>query len=314
MGWIGPKEENIPPHPRQEPRFYGDLTAERIRYIFQDCADFRERQVLIGGDPDKRAAAFTIDGQVRGERLYDYVLRPLATSDLLRTATPEAAFRMMTEGMVYASVTVCDTLDQAVFALVDGSVVFDFPGKGKMVAYSVPTEEKRSVSDPENEPSLKGAQDAFVESLRTNTSLVRRRLRAPELKIAEVTAGRQTVTPIDILYIDGLTNPDLVTEVKTRLEGIDTDELLQTACLEELIVDEVKTAFPLIAYTQRPDRFCAGLVEGRVGVIVDGIPLGYLMPGTVGQFFKTGQDRAQNWVAASCLSVLRYLCMLGSQR
>ena len=68
----------------------------------------------------------------------------------------------------------------------------------------------------------------------------------------------------------------------------------------------------MIAYTERPDRFCAGLVEGRVGVIVDGIPLGYLLPGTVGQFFKTGQDRSQNWVAASFLSILRYLCMLGS--
>lgn len=77
-------------------------------------------------------------------------------------------------------------------------------------------------------------------------------------------------------------------------------------------MDEVDTAFPMIAYTERPDRFCAGLVEGRVGVIVDGIPLGYLLPGTVGQFFKTGQDRSQNWVAASFLSILRYLCMLGS--
>ena len=65
-------------------------------------------------------------------------------------------------------------------------------------------------------------------------------------------------------------------------------------------------------WTRWPDRFCAGLVEGRVGVIVDGIPLGYLLPGTLGQFFKTGQDRSQNWVAASFLSVLRYLCMLGS--
>lgn len=73
------------------------------------------------------------------------------------------------------------------------------------------------------------------------------------------------------------------------MPGIDTDDLLQTASLEELIVDEVDTAFPMIAYTERPDRFCAGLVEGRVGVIVDGIPLGYLLPGTVGQFFKTGR-------------------------
>ena len=312
MDWFGPKESKIPPHPRQEPRFDGDLTADRIRFLFRGCADFEERQILIGGDPAKRAAAFFISGQVRSERLYDYVLRPLAVNPQLREATPEAAARMMTEGLVYASGKVCETLDQAMFALVDGSVVFDFPGGGKMISYSVATEEKRSVSDPENEPSIKGAMDSFVESLRTNTSLVRRRLRAPELKIAEVIDGRQTVTHIDILYIEVITDPDLVARVRERVEAIDTDELLQTACLEELIVDEVKTAFPLVAYTQRPDRFCAGLVEGRVGVIVDGIPLGYLMPGTVGQFFKTGQDRSQNWVAASCLSVLRYVCMLVS--
>ena len=241
----------------------------------------------------------------------DYILRPLATSPLLREATPQAAFRMMTEGIVYTQlVQVCTTLDQAVFALINGSVVFAFPGEGRMISYFAATEEKRALSPPENEPSLKGARDSFVESLRTNTSLVRRRLRAPELKIAEVIAGRQTVTPVDILYIEGITNPDLVAETKRRLAAVDTDELLQTASLEELIVDEVDTAFPMIAYTERPDRFCAGLVEGRVGVIVDGIPLGYLLPGTVGQFFKTGQDRAQNWVAASFLSVLRYLCML----
>ena len=313
MRWIGPKGEDIPPHPPPEPRVSGGLTADHIRFVFRDCVDFGERQVLIGGDPEKRATVFFINGQVRTERMNDYVLRPLATSQLLRQATAEAAFRMMVDGIVYSqSVQVCQTLDQAVFALVDGSAVFDFPGKGQMVAYAVATEEKRSVSAPDNEPSLKGAKDSFVESLRTNTSLVRRRLRAPELKIAEVIAGRQSVTPVDILYIEGLTNPDLVAETKKRISAIDTDELLQTATLEELIVDEVDTAFPMIAYTERPDRFCAGLVEGRVGVIVDGIPLGYLLPGTVGQFFRTGQDRSQNWVAASFLSILRYLCMLGS--
>ena len=311
MPWIGPKGEAVPPHPRPEPRFEGDLTADRIRWIFRDSADFGERPVLIGGDPAKRTTVFFLNGQVRNERMNDYILRPLATSPLLREATPQAAFRMMTEGIVYTQlVQVCTTLDQAVFALINGSVVFAFPGEGRMISYFAATEEKRALSPPENEPSLKGARDSFVESLRTNTSLVRRRLRAPELKIAEVIAGRQTVTPVDILYIEGITNPDLVAETKRRLAAVDTDELLQTASLEELIVDEVDTAFPMLAYTERPDRFCAGLVEGRVGVIVDGIPLGYLLPGTVGQFFKTGQDRAQNWVAASFLSVLRYLCML----
>lgn len=313
MRWFSPKEEEIPPHPRQEPRFEGELTADRIRFLFQDCADFGERPVLIGGDPEKRTTAFFINGQVRNERMNDYILRPLVTSTLLREASPDAAFRMMTEGIVYTQlVQVCTTVDQAVFALINGHVVLDFPREGKMIAYFAATEEKRSITPPANEPTLKGARDCFVESLRTNTSLVRRRLRAPELKILEVFVGRQSVTPVDILYLEGTTNPDLVEEVKKRIAAIDTDEVLQTAALEELIVDEVRTPFPLIASTERPDRFCAGIVEGRVGVVVDGIPLGYLMPGTVGQFFKTGQDRSQNWVAASFLSVLRYLCMLGA--
>lgn len=308
----GPKRTQVPPHPRQEPRFDGELSAGRIRFLFQDCADFQEREVLIGGDPEKRCALFAIAGQVRNERLYDYVLRPLAMNPLLREATAEAAARMLQEGIVYSDVQLCTSLDQAVFALVNGSVLLDFPGKGEMLAYAVATEEKRSVSAPENEPSLKGAKDSFVESVRTNTSLVRRRLRAPELKIFETIVGRQSVTPVDVLYIQGLTNPELVEEVKRRLQAIDTDELLETAALEEQLVDEVDTAFPMLSFTERPDRFCAGLVEGRVGVIVDGIPLGYLLPGTVGQFFTTGQDRAQNWITASCLAVLRYVCMLAS--
>ena len=123
--------EAVPPHPRPEPRFEGDLTADRIRWIFRDSADFGERPVLIGGDPAKRTTVFFLNGQVRNERMNDYILRPLATSPLLREATPQAAFRMMTEGIVYTQlVQVCTTLDQAVFALINGSVVFAFPGEG----------------------------------------------------------------------------------------------------------------------------------------------------------------------------------------
>ena len=314
MERLGPKGgEDVPPHRRREPRFYGELDGDHIRYVFRDCADFAQRQVSIGGDRAKGCTVFSVDGQVRAERFSDFVLHPLATSAALREADRETAVRLMLDGIVYSpGVKLCRTLDEAVFALVDGWAVFDFPGDGEMIAYAVATEEKRSVSSPENEPSVKGAKDSFVESLRTNTSLVRRRLRAPELKVIEYTVGRQSVTPVDILYIEGLTDPGLVKEIRERVEGIDTDEILETANLEELLCDDLHTAFPLLACTQRPDRFCAGLAEGRVGVIADGLPVGYLLPGTVGQFFQTGQDRAQNWLAASFLSVLRYVCLFVS--
>ena len=122
--------------------------------------------------------------------------------------------------------------------------------------------------------------------------------------------GRQTVTPVDILWIEGLTNPELVKAVEQRIDAIDIDALIATGNLEEYIVDDLHTPFPLVATTERPDRFTAGVVEGRVGILVDGLPLGWLVPGTISQFFKTPQDKAQSWMVASMLTVLRYLCML----
>ncbi len=307
------EREKIPWHPRQEPRIPGPLTPETIRRVFQNCVDFEEREVLLGGDPAKKTTLFTIGGMVRNERLNDYVLRPVAVSEEIRNATLDEAFARMLAGAVYnRSAQVRETVDQVVFDLINGCAVFAFPDRTAMLSFSVATEEKRSVSEPENEPALKSARDSFVESVRTNTSLVRRRLRAPELRIQEEIVGRQTLTPVDILYIDGLTNPELVKETLDRIQTMDIDALLSTGNLEEYIVDETDTPFPLLAYTERPDRFCTGLAAGRVGIIIDGIPLGYLLPGTVGQFFRAGEDRSRNWIAASCITVLRYLCMLAS--
>lgn len=312
MGIFGAKKEEIPPHPRREPRFAGPLTPERAAEVFEGCVDFSRRTVWLNNDPDKPVELLYIQGQVRAERASDYLLRPMAQNGALGSAgSLEDAYRLMRDGGIYAlTVKERTTLDEVVFDLVDGWAVVFFPGKATALSYSVATEEKRSVSEPENEPDIKGARDSFVESLRTNTSLVRRRFRAPELKIREYTVGRQSLTPVDILYIEGLTDPELVAEAARRVDGIDIDALLTTGNLEEYIVDEVDTAFPLVAYTQRPDRFCSGLVEGRVGILVDGLPMGYLVPGTIDRFLSAGQDKTSNWMVASALKVMRWLCVL----
>jgi len=304
------KPEEIPYHPRQTPRIPGEVSLSHLREVFFDCVDFLESPLLIGGDPEKKIVMLSINGMVRNERANDYILRPLSQNEALRDLPMAVAMDQMTKGALYTmSVQERKTMDELVFDLIGGSVVLCFPGE-RMLSCAVPTEEKRSISPSENEPSLKGARDAFVESVRTNTSLVRRRLRSPSLKIKEQIVGRQSLTPVDILYIDGLTNPELVKEATARLAAIDIDALLESGSLEEYMKDTVKTPFPLMAYTERPDRFCTGLVEGRVGIIADGLPMGFLVPGDLGQFLKANEDRSKNWMEASFLRVLRYFCML----
>ena len=311
MGFFGHTQEIPPPHPRKEPKIPLPLTAESIISVFDNCADFAKRTLYLAGDPQKPVELFTVGGMVRMERAGDYVLRPLAQDESLRELPLEEAFQRMAHGALYnLGAEVRSEMDQVVGDLIAGNCILMFPGMSKALSFSVGTEEKRSISPPENEPAVKGARDAFVENLRTNTSLVRRHLRTPELKIQEQIVGRRSLTPVDILWVEGLTDPALVDKVRRRVEAIDIDALLATGNLEEYIIDETDTPFPMVGVTERPDRFCAGLMEGRVGLLAEGVPLGYLAPGTVGQFFSTSQDRSDNWMVASCLAVLRYLCVL----
>ena len=312
MGIFGRKRPVPPPHPRQEPRIQCPLTPEGVAGVFSGCADFGRRTLYLNNDPARQIEMLYIVGQVRNERASDYVLRPLTQNEALRrAATVEEIYDLIHKGGLYTfAVEERTTADQVVFDLINGWVALFFPGMERVLTFMTATEEKRSVSAPQNEPDVKGARDCFVETVRTNTSLVRRRMRTPALKITEQMAGRQTVTPVDILWIDGIADPALAEEVKRRVAAIDVDGMLMTGNFEQYIVKERRTAFPLTAYTERPDRFCAGLMEGRVGVLVDGIPMGWLFPATLDSFFRTGQDSSSGWALASVLTVLRYLCLL----
>ena len=311
MGFFGRKKETVPPHPRQEPRIGLPLSVESVEQVFDGCVDFAKREAALGGDDARKVTMCYISGMVKMERASDYLLRPLAQDGALAQGDMAQVMERIAGGALYnLSVERRETMDQVVFDMIAGNCVLFFPGESTALSFNTGTEEKRSISDPENEPPLKGPRDSFVESIRTNTSLLRRRVRTPELKIKEVLVGRQTVTPVDIVWIDGLTDPELVHEVERRVGRIDIDALISTGNLEEYICDDLHTAFPMLSYTERPDRFSTGVVEGRVGILIDGLPLGYLAPGTISQFFKTPQDRSQGWMVASALTVLRYVCML----
>ena len=253
MGIFGTKKETPPPHPRREPRYAVPLTADGVAGVFGGCADLNRRTLYLNNDPARQVEMLFIAGQVRNERACDYVLRPLAQNQALReSADMDAAFDLMLKGGLYSLVVQSrDRADQVIFDLIDGAVALFFPGKDQVLTLSAATEEKRSVSNPENEPDVKGARDSFVESLRTNTSLVRRRFRAPELRVEEQIVGRQSVTPVDVLYVEGIADPDLAAQVKAKVGQIDIDALLMTGNLEQYVTDESRTAFPLTAYTER---------------------------------------------------------------
>ena len=202
------RREPVPPHPRQEPRIDGPLTAENLERAFGGCVDFAKRPAALGGDPERTATLCYLSGMVKMERISDYILRPLAQDEALARCDEAQAVERIKAGALYnLMVEERTTADQGAFDLINGWCLLFFPKTGRALSFLVQTEEKRSISPSENEPPLKGPRDAFVESVRTNTSILRRRVRTPALRIQEQMVGRQTVTPVDVVWIEGIADP-----------------------------------------------------------------------------------------------------------
>ena len=272
---------------------------------FENAADFETRKVLCGG---QLLTVLFLDGLTSGGDIAEQVVRPLA--QMTDEAREEVLFtRAMQGGVWCASVKEPESTQQAAELLVNGFCVILFPKSGKALGCEVKTGEKRSPSPPETENTVKGAKDAFTETLRTNTSLVRRHLRTPGLRLTETVIGKRTLTKVTVCWIDRLTDPELPRRMQERLSSIDIDGALSPAAIEEYVTGSRRTAFPLLEYTERTDHFCQGLLDGQVGLLADGLPLGYLAPVGLGRLMRSPEDRATDFFSASMLRLLRYAAL-----
>lgn len=281
------------------------MTDREIRGQFPEVSDFIPRQLRCCGFT---IYAYAIDGLVSGGDMSEYILKPI--TEHLRGQTMGELYEKALRGAVYNSVAEpCEDLQTVFKKLVNGFCVVLFPEAGA-VAFEIKTGVNRGPDAPEVENTVKGPKDAFVETIRINTSLLRRHLRTPDLRIFALTVGRRSLTNVAVVWIDGLTNDELVEKMKERLKEIDIDALISPSAVEEYVTGSRITAFPLIQYTERPDRFSQGLLDGRVGLLVDGLPLGYLAPATFGYLMESMEDRSRDFISASCIRVLRYGALL----
>ena len=281
------------------------MTDREIRGQFPEVSDFIPRQLRCCGFT---IYAYAIDGLVSGGDMSEYILKPI--TEHLRGQTMGELYEKALHGAVYNSVAEpCEDLQTVFKKLVNGFCVVLFPEAGA-IAFEIKTGVNRGPDAPEVENTVKGPKDAFVETIRINTSLLRRHLRTPDLRIFALTVGRRSLTNVAVVWIDGLTNPGLVERMKERLTEIDIDALISPSAVEEYVTGSRITAFPLIQYTERPDRFSQGLLDGRVGLLVDGLPLGYLAPATLGYLMESMEDRSRDFISASCIRVLRYGALL----
>lgn len=167
--------------------------------------------------------------------------------------------------------------------------------------------EDRNVGEPSTQSVVRGPMEAFTENIRTNIALVRRKIKDPQLWVEGREIGTLTKTHVAVMYMKQLAKDSLVDEVFRRLDQIRIDSILESGYIEEFIQDKTLTPFPTVYNSERPDTIAAGLLEGKVAIIVDGTPFVLLVPALFVQFFQSAEDYYQRADISTLLRLIRFL-------
>lgn len=170
--------------------------------------------------------------------------------------------------------------------------------------------EKRSIDRPNNEVVIHGSQEAFVENIRTNTSMIRRIINNENLIIENLEVGKVSKTSVSLCYMANITNDDLVNEVRFRINNLKIDSILSSDSLDRLIENNPSIIFPQMISTERPDRACKSLFEGRIVILVNGTPFALIAPAVFIDFLASPEDINQKHQFANLIKTIRIIAFI----
>jgi hypothetical protein len=209
--------------------------------------------------------------------------------------------------LVGAPITHCNTMGAIHRSISDGHVVVYLEGRHQALGIDLTNLPGRAVESSQNEPSIEGPQEAFVETFNMNIAMVRKRLKSPRFKVETRRIGKVTDTPVAILYIEGIVDPKLVVEIRERLSRIQIDSILDVNYVREMIRDSPLSLFPTTESTERPDKVTAAILQGRIGIIVHGATHTLLLPAVFVQYLIASEDSYSNFYLVTGLRMLRHI-------
>lgn len=285
-----------------------NLNIDALKTELGYSTDFIVRQVEFNGTA---LAVFYIEGLADGDVIQQSVLKPIS-EELKENQYPLETLidTLCTKILTNAQVSGRFERKDLITAILSGDTLLLLDGCQEGIIIGTKGWVDRGVTEPSSQNVVRGPKDAFTETLRVNTALIRRRVKHPSLRIETKQIGRLTVTDIAIVYIDGVVDPKVVKEVHSRLDDINIDSILETGYIEEFIQDKTFTPFPTIYNSERPDAVVASILEGRVAIIVDGTPFVLTVPTLFIEFFQASEDYYQRADFASLIRLLRFMSFL----
>ncbi|MCD2347659.1 spore germination protein [Clostridium guangxiense] len=284
-------EKEVP----QEIKLSLDLTSniETIKEIMGFASDIVVREfTIITENQIIKAAVILIKGLAERELINEQVIGSLMSNGRFSRVKDNAELFQGIEGYGIPNICVSEESDvnNIVNELISGNTIFLLDKIDKTLIIGSSGWKDRAISEPTSENSVRGAKDSFTENIENNTALIRRRIKSSDLRMEAFKIGAKTKTKVLVVYLEGIAKKEIINEVKSRLERIKIDGILESGYVEELIEDTPLSPFPQIEHSERPDKVSAALLEGRVAILVDTTPYVLIVPTIFFQFIQSTDD------------------------
>ena len=277
-----------------------------IKYFFKNDETLIIRELQNKRLKEAQCCIVYIDGMVNTEIVNENIIQPVLRNDLSEDIDTGNLLEELQKKVIISNNVVLETeIDNMVSSVICGNTLFLLEGYDKALVIGSKGWQTRSISEPESARVVRGPREGFTESLFINLSLVRRKIKNPDLKFTFREIGERTHTKICICYIEDLVMEGILDELEQRLDKIRIDGVIDSGYIQELIKDAPYSPFETVGSSERPDVIAAKLLEGRIALFVDGSPFVLTVPYLVVENFQANEDYYNNYILSTMNRLIR---------
>lgn len=289
--------------------YQSDIASIKQR-IARNC-DVHIREFTIGGT-NKKSAIIYVEGLYDKELIEDKVLKSIMLEDVEKLFHDSEITKidLMNKVLPISDLREALNLEKLASEVLAGSTALLVDGIVEVLLLGSAAGKSRNPEEPLSEGLLRGPRIGFTEQLSDNTALLRSHGKNESLEMIQYQVGTRAKKNLVVAYMNDIVNPELLKEVKHRIENIDMDYFPESGYVEQLIEDNSLSPFQQVQNTERPDRVISSLLEGRVAILLDGSPFALIVPVTFSMLLQSPEDYYERWIPGTLLRMLRFLATL----
>lgn len=280
-----------------------------IKNILNNFSDLIMREVKITNNPKFSAMLVYLNNMIETGLIEESIIEKLTSKREEYTYNPGTKeYSKYLFGIRDEDIHM--DMGRVIDSILSGKLILFIDGLDEAMVIDINKPPARSIEEPQVETVIRGPREGFTESMTTNITLIRKKIKSTNLKMETIKIGRETRTDITIAYLSTIANPKIVNEVRERLNKIDIDSVIAANYIKEYIEDDPISTFPTVFSTERPDVVATKILEGRIAIIVDGTPLAITVPSLFIEFLITNEDYYLKFVQGTINRWIRYLSFI----